>query len=398
MNKEQQEVQNIGVINPYALAEVMLRKKINWDEVPVRETLSNALGMRYEELFDPVFNSPLYTGLQLNRDTMVIEKAPVPELETERAIETEEAPTHSDADITDENLELTEYGTPEVLAGVAATSIWEDPGIFFNEACETCDPLQGALGDCYLIAALASVAWARTYTIAHRTRATGMGQQNFVDLIEFFDNGNSAKVEVTELLPLTSPAKNYIFARSSESGEIWPAVYEKAYAKWRTNDPGDKPNYLPIAGGDPVRAAAQLTGLKRNYVWNTTLSADNIWQKVRANSLSRKTFNPMLAWTYSSGQASPDKVNYDNAHLVANHAYSILGWHYYNSKKYIVLRNPWGCYESTMGGDFSWMAWDAPYYGGPGWWRPVSMATVDGIFAIEASVFKKYFAGFGWVS
>jgi hypothetical protein len=399
MTEKQTLPENVGVINPYALSEVMLRKKINWEKVDVRQTLQDALGQPYEDLFDPIHDSPLYTGLHLNRETMAMEQAPVAEVQVAYTLEGGAAPTHSDADkpISDEELALEEFGTQQVLAGVAATSVWVDPGIFFSEACETCDPVQGALGDCYFIAALSSVAWARTYSIAHRTRATGIGQQSFVDMVEFFNNGNVSRVEVTELLPLNSPGNSFIYARSSEAGEIWPAIYEKAYAKWRTGDTGDKPNYAPIAGGDPVRAAAQLTGLKPYYHWNAGLSADEIWQKVRQNSLSRKTFNPMVAWTYPSGQASPDNVNYNNAHLAANHAYSILGWDYQSAKKYIVLRNPWGCYESTLSGNFTWLAYDTPYYGGPGWWRPVHMATADGIFALEAADFKKYFAGFGFV-
>lgn len=42
--------------------------------------------------------------------------------------------------------------------------------------------------------------------------------------------------------------------------------------------------------------------------------------------MNYKTFNPMVAWTYGSSP-SPE-VNYNNAHLVANHAYSIPGWNY----------------------------------------------------------------------
>lgn len=62
---------------------------------------------------------------------------------------------------------------------------------------------------------------------------------------------------------------------------------------------------------------------------------------------------------------TPD-VNYSAAHIVANHAYSILGWQYANSQKYIVLRNPWGNYEAILNVENgTWVAWDAPYYGGP---------------------------------
>jgi hypothetical protein len=62
-----------------------------------------------------------------------------------------------------------------------------------------------------------------------------------------------------------------------------------------------------------------------------------------------------------------------------------------------VLRNPWGTFESTLnvaGG--TWIAWDQPYYGGKGWWRPIPMSNNDGVFALRSDTFKAYFAGFGW--
>jgi len=363
MTNEKKIPENVGVINPYALAEVMLKKRVNWKRVDSRKLLEKTLGMPYEKLFDPKYESPLYAGLKYNPQTKSIDRVEIPP---------------------------TAKGAHKALIDVRATTVWVDPGDFFEETAEFADPIQGALGDCYFIAALSSVAWARPYVIAQRTRSTGTGQQDFVDMIEFYKGGKAEKVEVTELLPLNSPGNTFIYARSSEPGEIWPAVYEKAYAKWRTNDSGDKPNYGPIAGGDPVGAASQLTGLTPYYFWNSGLSEDDIYQKVRENCLSRKTFNPMVAWTYGSSP-SPD-VNYSNAHIAANHAYSILGWQYANNQKYIVLRNPWGTYESTLNVDGgTWVAYDGSF------WRTINLATTDGIFALRVDTFKKYFAGFGVV-
>lgn len=397
--QQEMTAENVGVINPFALAEVLLNRPVEWENVDVQKTLSETFDMPYEKLFDPIYESPLYTGLEFNTETMVMERAEPPVVETGLPeLGSESTTTDAEAFLTDADLGFEDIGVAQALAGVSATATWQDPGVFFKEAAEMADPVQGALGDCYFIAALSSVAWARTYDIAHRSRATGTSQQQFVDMVMFYDNGKAARVEVSEQLPLNPPANYYIYARSKEQGEIWPAVYEKAYAKWRTHTASDHPNYAPIAGGDPVGALAQLTGLNRTYYWTSQISADDIWHRVRQNCISRKTFNPMVAWTYPSGEASPDKVNYNNAHLVANHAYSILGWDYRNGQKYVVIRNPWGSYEATMGVTGGhWYAWDAPYYGGPGWWRPVNLPSNDGIFALRADIFKKFYAGFGLV-
>jgi hypothetical protein len=369
--KVEETAENVGVINPYALAEVVLGRKVRWRQVgDPKKLLEESLGFAYEELFDPKHGSPLYAGLRFDPARNTMEKA---------------------------DLKSTAEGPVKALIDVGTTVVWVDPGDFFEQGAEMLDPVQGALGDCYFIAALSSVAWARTYVIAQRARATDAAGA-FVDMIEFFGSAGWAKVEVTEQIPLRSPGNSYIYCRSSDPGEIWPAVYEKAYAKWRTNDTDDRPNYAPIAGGDPVGAARQLTGLTAYYFWCKAMTPSAIYQKVRENSISMKTFNPMVAWTYPSGDASPDKVNYTNATLVANHAYSIVGWQYLNGQGYVVLRNPWGTHEATMnvaGG--TWVSWDAPYYGGPGFWRPISFATNDGVFALRVDTFKSYFAGLGVV-
>jgi hypothetical protein len=129
-----------------------------------------------------------------------------------------------------------------------------------------------------------------------------------------------------------------------------------------------------------------------------SLTADEIYAKVQDNCVNRKTFNPMTAATYESAKDAPDKINYNDANLVANHAYSILGVQQTAGHKYIVLRNPFGTQEATLTVDGgTWIAWDAPYNGGPGWWRPIDLATTDGIFALEPDTFKKYFLFFGVV-
>ncbi len=362
----EEKPENVGVINPYALAEAKLKRKVAWDRVSdPRKLLEDTLGMSYTKLFDPKNDSPLYAGLKYRPETKKVERVEVPPFV---------------GDIVD-----------------VGAVVWIDPGDYFVEATELTDPLQGAVANCYFIAALCSVAWARTYVIAHRCRVAN-ASGGFVDIVEFHKTGKQEKVEVTERLPLNSPGNTFIYARSGDPGEIWPAIYEKAYAKWITNDSSDTPDILKTAFGDPVGAEGQLTGLTPYYYWNAGLSADDIWNKVRQNCISRKTFNPMVAWTYSSGDTAPDKVNYSDANLVANHCYSILGWQYANNQMYIVLRNPWGWKEATMNIDGgSWTVWDAPHYGGPGLWRLINMATNDGIFALRADTFKKYFAGFGMV-
>ena len=68
----------------------------------------------------------------------------------------------------------------------------------------------------------------------------------------------------------------------------------------------------------------------------------------------------------------------------------MLGWDYRNGLKYLILRNPWGNTEATVG-----VLTGSTFMYDISWWRPIALAAVDGTFGIEAGAFKTYFAGLG---
>lgn len=436
-----------AVINPYALAEVVAGRRINWALVQdKRRLLEDILQTPYEELFDPKYQGPLYFGFRLDeRRQMVPERSPLLDVELTLELSDLEVPFDAiskierlsdlgprynvahvgtipveHAEIVRNTIVLTlrlperdrlqrlaRVFTKAVLQTVAPDpktvgkssdwtppdATWGDAGRFFNETTEFFDPIQGAVANCYYIAALSAVAWAMPYRIRHLTRAIGQGQDQFVNLIQFFkpDSGGQLdkEIEVTDTVPLNGSG-NFLYARSSEAGEIWPAVYEKAYAKLKTGITGDHPDILATAWGDCVWATAQLTGGRRHYYDNAAETADKLWDLVRANSMSGRTFNPMTAWTYGSGDDAPKKVVYADANVVGSHCYTVLGWDYRDGRKYIILRNPWGNTEATVQ-NLTGTTWLFDI----SWWRPISLAVVDGTFAVEASAFKQYWAGLG---
>lgn len=439
-------IQRSAVINPYALAELVAGRKIAWSRVPDRpRLLEELLQTPYRELFDPKFDSPLYLGFRLNAELQLVpEQVELPKPELARGNDLEHLPLDAvaiqkladlgpifrtkdvggiaveradlGANSVELRLRLSDTLRQERLARVLSPDViqaivhlievqdgfnppntsWVDTGEFFDEAAEFFDPIQGAVANCYLIASLASVAWARPYMIAHLSRATGASQQQFTNMIRFhdIDHGNAeVDVEVTDATIVSTATGNPVYCRSSEAGEIWPAVYEKAFAKWKTGISGDHPDITATAWGDCVRASAELTGLTRHYYQTAVMSADDLWDTVRANSLSHRTFNPMTAATYGSGDASPDHVDYADANLVAAHCYSVLGWAYENGQKYVVLRNPWGSTEATLA-VFTGTEW---FYD-ISWWRPIVLSNPDGVFALRADVFKSYFGWLGVVS
>jgi len=385
---------NVGVINPFALAEVITNRQIDWNNIfNTEEMLESIFKLPYEDLFDPEKGSPLYLEMEFVKGEDHMHQREFEATDSEIINSITARVDTSDSSIMSKVKESAKLARE---ATVTAGDAWVDIGDFFVSGADLFDPVQGAVGDCYLIAALSAVAWSRPYVIGHRTRPTNTSG-GFTNMIEFFANGKAKQIEVTDKLLMWGTSNNPKYARSSDLGEIWPGLYEKAYAKWKTGHTGDTPNISSIAGGDPVRACAELTGLNR-YYFATTMSADDIWTKVRANSMTGSTFNPMVAWTWPSGSAAPGGVNYNTANLVANHAYSIHGWDYRNKKKYVVLRNPWGTKEATVGiANGTWVSYDRAGHYGPGFWRHTNLADNDGLFALEAATFKKYFRGFGLV-
>jgi hypothetical protein len=384
--------------NPYALAELAVGRKVNWNSIADREAfVEKTLGAPIDSLCAPVAGNLLVSGAT---DTQKALSDLMHATKGERATV---FGSHAKAGPLEPMLaKLSPEAQARIIGALAGGekgsergaapgytppgAEWADPGDFFEEAAEFFDPVQGGLGDCYFIAALSAVAWSRPYVIAMRARATGPGAQDFVDRIDFYSGGVKT-IEVSERVPLVKSTHAWIYARSSEPGEIWPAVYEKAFAKWKTNDATDEPNYGPIAGGWPVQATTELTNLSGVTKTCSTMTADDIWTAVRANSLSFRTINPMTAWTFC---VTPAPVNYTGTGIVGYHAYTILGWAYVNKVKYIVLRNPWGnngpVINSLPG---NWSAYEQSF------WRNVPL-NAGGVFAIPADTFKKYYWQFGW--
>jgi hypothetical protein len=385
-----------GVINPYALAEVALGRSVAWNRVADKPgLLSQALGTSADLLFDGAHRTAPFALADLRTAGTPKVHAPLAGGDGQAAVK---ALGLKGLDVPAAALQrLADVLAPKAAAGnnvpyTGPGQAWRDVGDYFEEGAELLDPVQGAVGDCYLIAALASVAWSRPYVILHAVRQTGPGQQEFVDRIQYTFDGAVTTYEVTEKIPVRDTDSAFIYARSSEAGEVWPCIYEKAYAKHRSGNTTDAPPYDPMTGGDMVLASSEVLGggSAPTYKSTASSSADDLWQFVRQNSLSYRTVSPMTAWTYAKGEDSPDKIKYDNASgIVGWHAYSVFGWAYDQGTKYIVLRNPWGQHEGKIDVKTgNWSARDVSF------WRNVPLNT-GGVFAMKAETFKKYYAGIG---
>jgi hypothetical protein len=76
--------ENVGVINPFALVEIKLKRIVDWSRVADhRKFLETVLGFPYDKLFDPQHGSPLYAGLRYDRKKKILTRdESIPDLPT----------------------------------------------------------------------------------------------------------------------------------------------------------------------------------------------------------------------------------------------------------------------------------------------------------------------------
>ncbi|PZQ87591.1 MAG: hypothetical protein DI534_14045 [Leifsonia xyli] len=488
-----------GAPNPYALASLVAGRRIDWDGAgDVRRILEDVFELPYTEIIGSA-ESPLFYGSTFRGAHPTRTRPPAPPERASDDTDDREATTpdvsraknladllaalghKSPAEVPVRGATLTRDGVLAEIgrAGDAAIRYarlfdtrvldvlfprepgyhppgfsWQDAGRFFNETTEFFDPVQGQVADCYFIAAMSSVAWASPFTIADRTRATAAGQDEFTHRVSFFGGsggygaGGWGDVEVSDRVLVASGGNSSYFAHSAEQGELWPAIYEKAFAKWRFGTADDFPDIPNLAWGDTVAACVSLTGGHGYYRGHASLSDAQLLTLVKSHSSGGRTTTPMVCWTYGAG--SDEAIRAANeAGIVASHAYSVLGWMQryewmprlrlevevprlipewrlpgpgpvemrellggtsleqlarthvdlpsevfqrfeLRPVDYVIVRNPWGSTPgtgaSTAAGDFR--ARDVS------WWRDVPLG-LDGVFAMEVGAFRRYFAGTG---
>ncbi|KAI2640295.1 hypothetical protein GGS21DRAFT_410568 [Xylaria nigripes] len=277
------------------------------------------------------------------------------------------------------------------------------------------DPVQGATGNSWFVAALFSVSWAEPAIINRNTRLQMQmpydihSDEHYRFSVKFYDKGGrhnnkTQTVQVDYHVPVNNASEDFIYCRSSNGIALWPALYEKAFAKWANNGNNNynantsniyinwcglqQIDITKIHNGDPVKAMAQINGREPLYYFTRKHDARDLIALVRVYCINHRTIYPMVAWTYAS-----DGDAYHGCNLVANHAYSVLGWSSFgqSDKQYIIIRNPWGVTEPHGLTSYFGLLTDVK----PEHWSPASLLDREGVMAVEVGAFKEYFACMG---
>ncbi|OHV29433.1 hypothetical protein CC117_08385 [Parafrankia colletiae] len=203
---------------------------------------------------------------------------------------------------------------------------------------------QGRLGDCYFLAALLGVVHADPGLLRENLRENANGT---VTVTLYTGRGlraasatgsagrSAVEITVTRSLPVDRRTGQEIGADTDNADgdpELWPALYEKAYARLVGS-------YAGIEGGDPAAAMRQLTGAEAVGVPPANVEVPDIAGRLAAGDVVT-----VVTRNRTGGGSA----------LVPAHAYAILGADEHTGR--ILLRNPW---DQTASDDrLDWRSWE----------------------------------------
>lgn len=252
---------------------------------------------------------------------------------------------------------------------------------------------QQALGDCYFLAALASIAKSKPAVIREVVKDLGGG--NFA--VRFFRKrvvGGKPPSFVPEWVGVDSEVYvtadgKPVYAKGNKA--LWPAVVEKGYAVWKGQG-----SYEAISGGFSNDAFEQVLGLPAEKVdvqalhsvegalGTGTYSQDalGLFRKIKASTeASRPVALDTKEWGSGGTGLSAGENTTQVAGLASSHAYSVFataGRPGVDKYLYVTVRNPWGHFGRQ--------------YEETGFWKKTLTPSekVGGTFNLELSDLMRY--------
>gem|GEM_PF-2179180 len=184
------------------------------------------------------------------------------------------------------------------------------------------DVNQGQLSDCYLLGPLQALAFSNPQLL--QQMAVDLGDGTYA--VQFKRGGTTTYVRVDGDLPAAGYyANGLMYAHPGDSGNIWAAIIEKAYAEFQTS-------------------AWNYSSLNYGYYGNV-FSDLGIGYSVFGATDINTLFNT-IANGLSAGKAVVIGTNANivaGAPLIGTHTYSVTSaWRDGSGTGWVTLRNPWG--------------------------------------------------------
>lgn len=208
------------------------------------------------------------------------------------------------------------------------------------------DVSQGALGDCYFMAAIGAVAKANPAALKKLIK--GPDSKGNYEVTMYIDGAlfSSRKAKKVTITPefLVDKNGNPIYAKAGDV-EMWVMLLEKAYAilrkeekYWDLRVSGLDDGYNKLKGGFGEEGIEVLTGKEASTLWIKNLSDEKI-KSVITSALKDK--RPITTGTIpgpdKGKKADKKQIAAQGLNIVLGHEYFVLAFDGSN----ITLQNPW---------------------------------------------------------
>lgn len=222
-------------------------------------------------------------------------------------------------------------------------------GRLFLDGSSSGDVIQGQLGDCWFLGALAVMGSQEQLLNSCFWRGDSFKDYGLY-VVRFFKDCNLIYVIIDDRLPVKIKDGRLIFASCKDPNELWVPFMEKAYAKLHGCYKALIGGYSHYALGDMTGFCPRLLVLKPGFTGYCEQYSDKqVWELLKRY----KTWNCLLGCSIQSNPKDNQKVEAEaGLGLFYGHAYSLLDINEIDlnpvdkakglDNRLVKLRNPWG--------------------------------------------------------